>query len=169
MIKFSKKLLSKKREFKISNHSLSLLKKAGVKSIFYGGHGYACVYVPSLKRRSGIQLHRFLMKLIGCDIDGLEIDHINGNRLDNRISNLRMATDAQNASNRKIPVNNSSGFKGVHFQKNNKNWVARIGIGKKRKHLGAFKTKEDAAKAYNAAAKEKYGEFAKLNSLNACS
>lgn len=79
------------------------------------------------------------------------IDHINGNRSDNRIANLRLATNAQNQMNRAKPSrNNQTGtFLGVNFNKQANAYAARIKFGAKRIHLGYFDTPEEAAAAYN--------------------
>jgi hypothetical protein len=98
---------------------------------------------------------------------GMVVDHINGNRLDNRKSNLRICTQFQNTKNRFKSRSNKSGYKGVSFFKAKyplkKPWVAEIVYNYKRISLGYFYTKEDAAKAYNKKAIELFGEFAKLN------
>mgnify|MGYP001579989416 CR=1 FL=1 len=83
--------------------------------------------------------------------------------LDNKKDNLRICTNSQNGMNRKLNNNNTSGHKGVHWHKFSKTWHARILMCKKRKHLGQFDTKKEAAIAYNKAAKEFFGEFARLN------
>jgi hypothetical protein len=72
-----------------------------------------------------------------------QIDHINGIRTDNRIENLRPATDLQNSQNRKPLA--KSGVKGVYWNKRSKKWVANICVNRKNKHLGSFKTLEEAA------------------------
>lgn len=90
-----------------------------------------------------------------------QIDHINGIRTDNRFINLREATNGQNKLNTKIPKNNTSGAKGVVFRKDRNYFEAKIKINNQYKHLGTFKTLEEAAKAYNDAAREYAGEFAK--------
>lgn len=74
-----------------------------------------------------------------------KIDHINGVRDDNRILNLRQASQKQNSENIKIYSNNKSGYRGVHFNKPTKSWKAYIRHNKKLKHLGLFKTAEEAA------------------------
>lgn len=95
---------------------------------------------------------------------GLEVDHINGDRRDNRRANLRFVTKAQNQMNR-VAVVAASGFKGV--ARNKKGWSASIKKrveGKKvNYHLGTFKTPEEAAAAYDRAAVGMFGEFAKTN------
>lgn len=91
-------------------------------------------------------------------------DHINGDGLDNRRANLRMATQAENLRNRGLPANNTSGFKGVSFRRQRgRGWKSTIGLNGKRIHLGLFSTPEAAARAYDAAARELFGEFAWLN------
>ena len=94
---------------------------------------------------------------------GFETDHINGNKLDNRLCNLRIATRDQNMYNKRAYKNNTSGYKGVCWKKENERWVAQINIGRKRVCLGYFDDAIAAAQAYDAAASEHYGEFARLN------
>ena len=81
------------------------------------------------------------------------VDHINGNSLDNRIENLRLATDKENSKNRKKGSNNTTGFKGV-YEKKDGSFDARIYANKEYKYLGSFKTKELAANAYKEASKK---------------
>ena len=96
---------------------------------------------------------------------GFDIDHKNRNGLDNRRCNLRYATRSQNLANSKLPVNNTSGFKGVRFEKDRGLWLARIKVNQVTKNLGRYKNKIDAAKAYNAAAIKYFGEFSRINKL----
>ena len=90
-----------------------------------------------------------------------EIDHINHNKLDNRIENLREATNSQNKMNRKRQRNSTSGYKGVVYSKRWKCWRARIGVAKTRLHLGSFKTPEEAYRTYCSAIQKYHGEFAR--------
>jgi hypothetical protein len=89
-----------------------------------------------------------------------QIDHINCIRDDNRILNLREATNQQNGFNRNAPSSNTSGFKGVHWNKKDKKWQAHIRVSGKRKHLGYFDCPEVAAAAYEVAAQKYHGQFA---------
>jgi len=92
-----------------------------------------------------------------------ETDHWNHNTLDNRRENLRKCTGTQNLSNRGMQRNNKSGFKGVYWEKDRGKWGAMIQAKGKVICLGRFQTPEEAARAYDAAAREQFGEFAFLN------
>lgn len=107
-------------------------------------------------------LHRLVMNAP----DGMDVDHKNHNGLDNRRSNLRVCTRAQNLANTRPGRNNTSGYKGVSWSKQHRKWAAYIKINYKRRHLGLFMEKRDAATAYNTAAYEAWGEFAYLNDVN---
>ncbi len=89
----------------------------------------------------------------------MRVDHKNRNGLDNRRANLRIATPSQNNANSKIPINNTSGFKGVAFRK--KKWEAYIMVNQKKIHLGRFLAKELAAAARSKAGQDYFGEFAR--------
>jgi hypothetical protein len=107
-----------------------------------------------------ISMHRELMNFPV----GLFVDHHNGDSLDNRITNLRIATRSQNLCNRrKTSSKTSSRFRGVTFRKNVGKWAARIRYLGKEIWLGLFDSEIDAAKAYDEAAKKYHGEFARLN------
>lgn len=88
------------------------------------------------------------------------IDHINGNRKDNRISNLREATHGQNLCNQGAYANNTSGYKGVSWNRVNKRWQAKIRVNSKLLHVGEFTCPKEAHNAYCEAAKKHHGEFA---------
>lgn len=95
----------------------------------------------------------------------LMVDHINGNRLDNRRENLRVATKAQNGHNQGIQRTNTSGYKGVTFHSGRGlgKWVAQIRVNGKRIHIGVFDDIHIAAHEYNKACIKYHGEFARLN------
>lgn len=90
-------------------------------------------------------------------------DHVNGNGLDNTRSNLREATPLQNKWNAKTRSDSKTGFKGVSSRRGGRGFIARIVTDGKRRTLGWFHSAEEAAHAYDAAARELYGEFAWLN------
>ena len=117
--------------------------------------GYAC-------RKDGRKNKYMHRELMGSP-KGLQIDHINGNRLDNRRSNLRVVTVGDNRKNTGIRSDNTSGYKGVSWDKKNSKWKVAIYVNSKYVHLGRFTDIEDAALAYNTAALEYHGEFARLN------
>ena len=94
---------------------------------------------------------------------GTMVDHINGNGLDNRKENLRLCTTRENNANQKKNRNNSSGYKGVAKASNCSKWRAYIRVDYKQIHLGNHNTPEEAARAYDAAAKKHFGEYAHLN------
>lgn len=121
--------------------------------------GYAISSAPFKGKNRNIRMHRLIL---GAKV-GKYTDHINGNKLDNRRSNLRVCTNAQNMRNIPPKKQNSSGFKGVTWQVDILRWRAQIKVDYKNKYLGVFKVKEEAAKAYNKAAREYFGEFAWLN------
>lgn len=106
-----------------------------------------------------VLMHDFLMGRR----PGFDVDHKNGDAMDNRRDNLRFGTRSQNCANQKIRSTNKSGFKGVNFSKEHQKWVARISVNFRRIHLGYFSTAEKAALAYNTAAQKHFREFARLN------
>lgn len=91
------------------------------------------------------------------------IDHINNIRDDNRIINLREATRSENGGNRKAQEGGTSQYKGVYWNKQSCKWTASIRVNRKPIYLGRYHKEEEAALAYNKAALEYFGEFAKIN------
>lgn len=104
-------------------------------------------------------MHRTIMN-VGKDF---QVDHINGNTLDNRKENLRVCVHSNNQQNKRRQRNNTTGFKGVSFEKHSGKYRACISKNNKVKHLGLFLSAIEAAKAYDCAAREYYGNFACLN------
>lgn len=90
-----------------------------------------------------------------------QIDHINVSNSDNRICNLREANQTQNQANRGIPKNNTTGFKGVSYLKEQGRFTARLKVNRRLIHLGTFLTAEEASAAYQSAANDNFGAFAR--------
>lgn len=138
---------------RLSKHKWRICRTKG-KNVLYAERS---IRLPNGKY-SRLLMHRQIIHVP----EGYVIDHINGNGLDNRKANLRPATVAQNAWNSK-KRNPRSGYKGVCFDKDKGLWRAAIVCNRKRIHLGYFKNRTDAAKAYDKAAKKYHGRFASLN------
>lgn len=100
---------------------------------------------------------------MGMPVRPYLVDHINGNPLDNRRSNLRITDKRGNAQNSAKHKDASSYFKGVTWDKSRRKWMVQIVIDGVRTHLGRFAIEEDAARAYDEAAKQHFGEFARCN------
>lgn len=110
-----------------------------------------------------MQGHRVVWELVNGGIpDGMEIDHVDGDRTNNRITNLRLATSSNNKWNRGKGKNNTSGYKGVCWDNQHKAWRSQICINYKRKLLGIFDSKEEAYAAYCKAAADFHLEFRKV-------
>lgn len=106
------------------------------------------------------QAHRLAWMIVHGAWPEKHIDHINGKRRDNRLCNLRLATQSENLCNTKRRSDNTSGVKGVSWHNASKKWRARIAIYRQTKILGYFATPEEAHAAYCNAARELHGEFA---------
>ena len=123
--------------------------------------GYAA---NDVGKRKGIRtlLHRAIL-----GNPKYNIDHKNGNKLDNRRENLRPCNQSQNTANAGIRKNNKAGYKGVTYDERNPNmkWIANLTKNYKHIYIGAFRTKEEAAVAYNSRAIKEFGEFANLNTI----
>jgi hypothetical protein len=111
------------------------------------------------RKWSRLLMHKQIM---GDVPSGCLIDHANNDGLDNRRANLRIATVAQNAWNTR-PRKSLSGLKGITFCKDKQLWRGNLCVNGRRIHLGYFKTPEEAAIAYDNAARKYFGEFAHLN------
>lgn len=113
------------------------------------------------KDGSMVFMHRVVFKAL----EGMIIDHIDGNGLNNQKSNLRVATVSQNSANCMKRKGLTSKHKGVCLNPNGKNWRAAISVNKKTIYLGTFDNEDEAGHAYNKAAIAAFGEFARLNPI----
>jgi len=132
-------------------------------------HSENC-YVERKFNKKNYYMHRVILeRMLSHPIDaGMFSDHINGNGLDNRRSNLRIVTQSQNQHNRKRNAKNrSSIYKGVTKINENK-WIAKIKFDRLQREIGTFETEIDAAMAYDQAARIQFGEYARLNFQSPC-
>ncbi len=124
------------------------------------GGGYVNVNLCKDGKQKTITVHRLVAMAF---IENLEnkicIDHINNIKTDNRAENLRWATHGENNQNAKLSTRNTTGIKGVCFNKKNKKWRAQIMIDGKQIHIGYYKTIEEATTARRKMANSIYGEF----------
>ena len=116
------------------------------------------VYARQAKAYGALGIHKILMN----PPEGYVVDHIDGNPLNNTRANMRLVTTSQNSCNKKIGLANTSGYKGVCFDKKRNKWVAQIKINRKKFNLGFFIDPADAAKAYARASAEIHGEYGRL-------
>jgi hypothetical protein len=120
-------------------------------------NGYLMVMLPNTK---GYLIHRLVaFAFIPNPKNKEQVDHINNDISNNNLTNLRWATKFENGMNRKINIDNTSGFKGVCFHKRDKKWQSRIQFDGKNIHLGTFNTIEEAIAARKEKALELFGEF----------
>jgi hypothetical protein len=117
---------------------------------------YARTNMPDNGRQRTVYLHTFVLEFPDCDY----IDHINQDTLDNRKSNLRLATTNESIRHRHLPLGRS-GYRGV--TRSGEKWIARVATNETRVYLGTYDTAEEAARVYDDAARVLHNEFAILN------
>lgn len=117
--------------------------------------GYLCGRVLN----KTLMAHRVIWAIHNGSFPDFEIDHINGDKMDNKLSNLRLATLTQNQHNTGLRATNSTGYKGVSFRKNQGRFTSSISVNSKSVHLGSFDTAELASEAYQIAAKRYHKDF----------
>ena len=125
-----------------------------------GVDGFGRVYFRVRFKGNMYFAHRIVYALVhGVDAGRLQIDHIDGDGRNNKPSNLRLATNSENAQNRGTPRNNTSGRKGVYWHKPLGKWYAQIKINRRGTHLGLFDSLDEASAAYETAARQHFGQF----------
>jgi len=127
--------------------------------IDFGGYVLSSVRIG--KKSINVRMHHAVLS----QKEGLETDHINGDKLDNRKTNLRLCTKSENANNKGLRKNNTTGYKGVSPSKRHGGFRAHINVRGIQISLGGFVNLKDAARAYNVAALKYQGKFAKLNKI----
>lgn len=148
-----------------------LLSKLHKKSVGWLRNGYLTVDLYDQGKTKHFRVHRLIWMYVYGDWPKGEIDHINGIRSDNRISNLRDVTRIQNSQNKKVYLTKTelpkSGYKGVNWNRFTNKWVASIGNNKKSIHLGSFDDPQKAYLSYLEAAKKfhTHNELAKFEIL----
>lgn len=120
-------------------------------------NGYPMCQLGPKGKQKRIMMHHYIFPW------AIMLDHIDGNKLNNQKDNLRAADKSLNGMNRGKPRNNTSGYKGVSWNKRDKYYETYITLNQIRYRLGYFKCKHEAAKAYNKAALKYHGKFARLN------
>lgn len=160
-------MIASHREVRLPSGLIALVDEADYERVVAAGRWHAApcgrhVYAqrsvrnPLTRRSTEERLHTFLT---GWSL----VDHANGDGLDNRRSNLREATHAQNSANSRLSRRSTSGLKGVTWYKRTSRWRAHITVDQAQRHLGYFDDAAEAARAYDAAALEAFGEFAHIN------
>lgn len=146
----------------VRDHSELLIDKEDLKK-FYIYPAYVCGGYLYIKYNESkyVSFSRLLMEFPA----GLEVDHINKNKLDNRKENLRSCKRSENLRNIGVRSDSKSGYKGVYWDSSLKLWRAAISIEGRRYKLGTFSSPEQAALRYNKAAEECHGNFAHLNEI----
>lgn len=133
-------------------------KVQGKKAGCVDGQGYIVIRMA----QSNYRAHRLACVLSGIDVKGKDVDHINGDPLDNRLENLRVASHQENMRNQKKREGTSSKWKGVTWDKQRGKWNAKIRHSYKTINLGRYDDEREAAEAYMFAALELHGDYARL-------
>jgi len=143
----------------VSSGTVSKGRKAGC----LDDKGYVRIKIDGKKYKA----HRLVFLYLNGCFPRSEVDHVNGVKNDNRFVNLRLANNTQQNANKKIQINNTSGYRGVHFFKPRGKWRATISVNKKTKYIGSFDTPEEASVAYECEAAFCFGEFYQMRDPSA--
>lgn len=154
------------REVSLSKGCVAVVDAADYEKVVEAGPWFALpsgktVYAVASRKVGGrwttLRLHQLLFP--GHEV----VDHWNGHGWDNRRVNLRPTTIQMNNANKRLRKDNVSGFKGVSWEAASSRWAAFIKVDRRSRRIGAYLTKEEAALAYDKAAREAFGEFARFN------
>ena len=157
--------LTKNREALIDDEDFKMISKNKWYAHGLGDWVYAYRRITIKKGKSKlIAMSRQILNIID---NNYVVDHINGNTLDNRRRNLRIATHSQNMANRRKKVRKTSMYKGVSLYKKDatKPWIVFIKVNRKTKYVGLYKTEREAAEVYNQNALRMYNQYAKINKV----
>jgi hypothetical protein len=142
----------------VRNNKTGRILKAGD-----NGDGYYKVILCTNGNRQSMLIHKLVANTFIENLKNKKcVDHIDHNRVNNHISNLRWATNSENSMNKSKHKNNASGYIGVHYRKELNKFRALYSLNGKLKHIGCFNTAEEASKAYQAKIKEHYREYANI-------
>lgn len=130
---------------------------------WYAWHHHGTSYAARMTAREGRRICILMHREVMDAQPGSQVDHSDGNGLNNQRSNLRFCTPSENRYNQGRQRNNSSGLKGVSWNKKLQKWEVYINKDRKRTRLGFFADKNDAMRAYDKAAAEMHGDFARPN------
>ena len=135
--------------------STSMRVKVGDRAGYTRHDGYLCIRIHTVLYLA----HRLAWLYVNGHFPSAGIDHIDRNKANCRLSNLRPATQSQNMRNRRHSPLNTSGYRGVYWEERKGKWFAKIVVERKQIHLGYFLDPKDADAAYQTAAKKLHGEF----------
>lgn len=156
------------REIQLTNNHIALVDDGDyeqLNSVKWIAHKTKSGFYASRRIRlpNGAWTTEYMHRVILDAPPGFEVDHENGNGLDNRRHNIRLSTHRENLYNQRLRSSNKSGYKGVSWTKARNKWQASIKHNGKSRGLGYFDNPRDAALAYDNAALMYFGEFARLN------
>lgn len=161
-------MVDKMKEIKLSSEKIAIVddvdyeRLSGFHWYFDGRYAAKSLWNRETKKETKIYMHKLIVTVERNQF----VDHINGNKLDNRRENLRVVSKQQNNMNQSTQTRTKhSKYKGVSWDKSRNKWVAYCKKDGKMNYLGRFNNEEEAALAYNQKALELFGEFAKLNSI----
>ena len=159
------RIISEFTSYEVSNAGQVRRRETGkIMKLTEGAYGYLVLNLYKDGKPTQKKVHNLVAEAFSTNPENKRtVDHIDANRKNNCITNLRFATHSENSRNMKRHADNSSVYKGVSLYKRRNMWVARIKFIDKHIYLGSFTSEKEAAAAYNAAAIEHYKEFARLN------